>query len=148
MLDFYVTPERYSHDEKKFPITKTIDRPYPYVPYLTAIKVVQDWREECSVLIRGEDLLSEFSLYCHFCRLLNIPIPEFHYVPKLMQDNKDEIFDLSDVSKTKGNFKLRDYREKGYTKEQVINILEEACLIDKQKGWDYDNIKKNPIIYL
>ncbi len=134
------------------PHVKSVDTPYPYVPYLTAVKVVQDWREGCGIIIRGEDLVSEFSLYCYFCKLLKIPVPEFYYVPKLMQckkgESEDLLSDLINVSKTKGNFKLRDLREKGYSSKQIIDMLEELCLIDKEKGWSYENIKQKPVIYL
>ncbi len=141
-----VKTHRMWNSQKILPKVKNT-RTYPYTPHLTALKVVQDWKEECNLLIRGDDLVSEFSLYCHFCKLLNIPIPKFYYVPRLMQGNKNKISELCNVEKTQGNFKLRDYKEKGYTPEQIKKMLEKACLIDKTKGWDYKNIKKNPVIY-
>ncbi len=135
-----------------YPQIKNIERPHPYVPYLTAVKVVQDYREGCGILIRGDDLVSEFSLYCHLCKILNIPIPKFYFVPKLMQYKKegseDSLSDLTDVSKTEGNFKLRDLRKKGYSPKEIIEWLGNLCLIDKKKGWDYENIKQRPTIYL
>ncbi|MCK9458549.1 MAG: glutamate--tRNA ligase family protein [Proteobacteria bacterium] len=125
---------------------KSIDRPYPYVPYLTAIKVVQDCREGCNTIIRGEDLLSEYSLYCHFCTLLDIPIPALYFLPKLMQQKNNVITDLSDVSKTAGNFKIADCRNDGYTPQDIVEMLAKSCLINMEDGWKYDNIKQRPTI--
>ncbi len=128
-------------EEKYIPKIKNIENPYPYVPYLTVTKAVQDYREGCGTLIRGDDLSSEFSLYCYFCKLLNIPVPEFIYVPRLMHGTIS-------LSKTKGNLKLKDLRKKGYSPEQIFKLLKDACLIDKKKGWFYKNIKPQPVIYI
>lgn len=148
-LDYYLTDKKFIPEEHNEAGIKNIERSYPYVPYLTAIKVVQDWREGINLLIRGDDLATEFSLYCYFCRCLDIPIPKHLYVPKLMQKIQGKagaVSDLSDVSKTIGNFKIRDLREQGYSVKQIIGLLEDACLVDKLKGWDYENIKKNPLL--
>ena len=150
MLDDTIpTFDSYKESLKKIQIKNT-DRPYPYVPHLTAIKVVQDRREDCGILIRGEDLVSEFSLYCYFCKLLGFPIPDFFYVPKLMQSKKGggSLLDLSDVSKTAGSLSLRELKQKGYSPRQIIELLEDVCFIDKEKGWSYENIKQDPVIYL
>lgn len=124
------------------PQIKNCDRPYPYVPYLTAVKVVQDYREGCDMLIRGEDLVSEFSLYCYFCRALGIPIPKFCYVPKLTYRGKD----LSDISKTQGNHKIDDMRKAGWRPEDIKTLLVESCLEEPSAGWNYANVKHRPFI--
>jgi glutamyl/glutaminyl-tRNA synthetase len=124
------------------PTIKSCDRPYPYVPYLTAVKVVQDYREGCDTIIRGEDLVSEFALYCYFCRTLGLPRPKFLYVPKLIHKGHD----LSDVSKASGNFKIADFRKTGWTPEEVRGLLAESCLVDKWGPWSFDNVKFQPAI--
>jgi len=119
------------------------DRPYPYVPYLTAIKVAQDYWEEINPLIRGDDLTTEFSLYCYFCETLGFPIPQMYYVPKLLQISGE---DLSDMSKTTGDHKIDDYRKAGYQPSDLIEILSRSCLEMPQLGWNIRNIKKHPIL--
>ncbi|WP_437225952.1 glutamate--tRNA ligase family protein [Planctomicrobium sp. SH661] len=116
------------------------DRPYPYVPYLTAVKVAQDAREGCDLLIRGDDLVTEFSLYCWYCDRLRLPIPQFQYVPKLLAQNAD----LADVSKTSGNYKIRDFRDRGSSPQDVEQMLAVACLKEPEAGWHVDNLKHRP----
>ena len=124
------------------PQIKTCDRPYPYVPYLTAVKVAQDHREGCDLVIRGDDLVTEFSLYFYFCRILEITPPAFQYVPKLTRSGED----LSDVSKTSGDLKVADFRNRGWTPAQVVELLAESCLVDPAVGWRYDNVRLQPAI--
>ncbi|MDB5341893.1 MAG: glutamate--tRNA ligase [Schlesneria sp.] len=124
------------------PMIVSCDRPYPYVPYLTAIKVAQDYREQVDCVIRGDDLISEFSLYCYFCERLSIPIPTFFYVPKLLYQGDD----LTDVSKTRGNFRVRDLRAKGLTPQTMVSILATACLKVPKGEWSFENIKQIPAL--
>jgi len=121
------------------------DRPYPYVPYLTAVKVAQDYWEQINPLIRGDDLVTEFSLYCYFCETLGFPIPKMHYVPKLLQASGE---DISDMSKTAGDNKIDDYRKAGYQPGDLIEILRCSCLEVPQLGWNIRNIKKHPILII
>ncbi|MCK9458390.1 MAG: glutamate--tRNA ligase family protein [Proteobacteria bacterium] len=125
------------------PFVRNEDRPYPFIPLITAIKVVQDHREGCNIIIRGEDLVSESSLYYYFCRLLGFVPPKLCYIPKLIQRDGQ---DLSDMSKTRGNFKIKDYRERGYAPQDVLNLLAEACLEKSDGGWYVENTKKNPVL--
>lgn len=122
------------------PDVKGRDCPYPYVPYLTAVKVAQDYRESCDLLIRGDELVTEFSLYCYFCRLLAIPIPEFKYVPRLTCGGED----LADVSKTAGNFKIAAFREGGWTPREITVLLARSCLVDPDGEWTFENVKVTP----
>ncbi len=120
------------------------DRAYPYVPYLTAVKVAQDHREGCDCIIRGEDLVTEFALYCYFCRLLDVPIPKFYYVPKLTHEGAD----LTDLSKTAGNFRIADFRCRGYSPADILRLLERSCLREPEKGWCFGNIRRCPTLNL
>lgn len=118
------------------------DQPYPFVPYLTAVKVAQDHREGCDLLIRGEELATEFALYHYFCRLFDIPPPRFQYAPRLTRAGGP----LSDVSKRSGNFKIADFRAKGCSPEAVIDLLARCCLADPHGPWAFTNLKKHPAL--
>lgn len=110
---------------------------YPYVPEKTAKKVQQDYQDGCNCLIRGDELLTEFSLYAHFCCQYGYPIPEFYYLPHLQYQGRT----LTDVSKTQGNFKLCDLREAGHSPDKIKSLLALSCLIDPDLGWLLDNVK-------
>lgn len=119
------------------------ERPYPYVPYLTAVKVAQDYRERIDPVIRGDDLTTEFALYCHFCHCLAIPIPQMYFVPKLVQPSGE---DLTDMSKTAGENKIIDFKNAGYTPEELVAMLGRCCLKIPEHGWNLNNVKKTPIL--
>ena len=132
------------------PQTKSIDRVYPYVPFLTACGVAQDARDGVDLLIRGIDLITDFSLYHYFCRLFGIPFPTFQYVPKLLHRTTPlgdgNLKDLSDVSKTRGGFTIRDYCNTGWTPASVVEMLAESCLEEPEKGWTFENVRKAPVL--
>ena len=130
-------------DERRRADVLNQERPYPYVPYLTAIKVAQDYWEEINPLIRGEDLTTEFSLYCYFCEVLGFPIPKMYFAPKLLRASGE---DLTDMSKTAGDHKIDDYRKAGYQPSDLIEILSRSCLDVPQLGWNVRNVKKHPIL--
>jgi glutamyl/glutaminyl-tRNA synthetase len=132
------------------PAIKTCDRAYPYVPYLTATKVAQDAREGVDLVIRGTDLVTEYALYCYFCKLMDLPIPVHQYVPKLMRSvvpyGKGALVDLSDLSKHDGGFKIKDYRNAHWEPKAVIAMLAESCLQNPARQWKYENVKLTPIL--
>jgi glutamyl/glutaminyl-tRNA synthetase len=119
---------------------------YPYCPYLTAQTVAQDYREGCTRIIRGDDLLTQHNLYCHFCRVLGLPFPEQFYVPRLMQADSGKMRELTDISKTAGNHKISDYRRAGWTADQLVSVLALCCLVDPARGWRVDNVKEHPVV--
>jgi glutamyl/glutaminyl-tRNA synthetase len=116
---------------------------YPCVPDLTARKVVQDGMDETWLLIRGVDLITEFSLYNYFCRLWDWVIPRQVFLPRLEQKGRKE---LSDVSKTTGNFKISDFRKRGIPSKEMWEILASSCLIDPKGTWTIQNVKRDPLI--
>jgi glutamyl/glutaminyl-tRNA synthetase len=124
---------------------------FPYVPYLTAVKVVQDAREGIDTLVRGEDLVTEYTLYCHYCRVLGIPRPAFYYLPRMKRVTRQYgavtgEAELDGISKTKGGFKISDLRSKGWTPERLVDMLADASLNSPNKGWAFDNVKLNPAL--
>jgi glutamyl/glutaminyl-tRNA synthetase len=123
--------------------------PYPYTPYLTAVKVAQDHREGIDLLIRGSDLIDEFSLYCYFCDLANVPKPAFCYVPRMLRNNGafgGGLIELTDVSKTLGGCSVKEYRDAGWEPAELVEMLADSALVDPAKGWAYENVKKSPVV--
>jgi glutamyl/glutaminyl-tRNA synthetase len=129
--------------EHKAHIESKLEFMYPYVPYLTLVKVVQDHREGIDTLIRGEDLITEYSLYSYFCQLRGLPTPKFYYLPRL---RRQDMGALTDVSKTAGNFKIADYRERYWDPKSLIAALGRCCLENPSDGWTYANVKQMPIL--
>lgn len=115
---------------------------YPFVADYTAEKVVQDFIEGIDLLIRGEDLLTEFSLYNYFCSIWDLPTPRQVFLPKLKCDTGE----LSAVSKTIGNFKIRDWLNSGKSSNELIELLRKSCLVDPVGEWTIANIKKVPFL--
>jgi len=127
---------------------------YPVVSFLTASKVIQDHREGIDLLIRGMDLLTEHCLYGYFCRLLGYPMPQMLYVPRLVYRKSanysyyvgEEAEELTDISKAKGGFKIREYREAGWKPEELVAMLAVACLEEPAAGWIFGNVKESPAL--
>lgn len=128
---------RYYHDE--IPETNKTFTYYPYTPYYTLEKVWMDFSEKVSILIRGEDLITEFALYEYFVDLLGLPRVRHVYLPRLHSQTE-----LSNLSKTAGNYKISDLRDKGFTPAQVRHIIAKACLCDPRGPWSISNIKTDP----
>ena len=124
-------------------LTWTNAVPYPYAPYLTAEKVLLDCMSYINLLIRGEDLITEFSLYSYFCEIWGLPKVRQVYLPRLRVEPNNEL--QTEVSKATGNFKVKGYREHGYSAVELKEKLAEACLIDPQGKWLLKNIKARPI---
>ena len=115
---------------------------YPYVPFLTVCKVVWDRRLGVTHVIRGDDLITEMSLYAHYCTRLGCPIPRQTFLPRLRLEQGE----LTDVSKTTGNWKLHGLRDQGWTAASVRRCLADSCLIDRTGEWTANNIKPCPIL--
>lgn len=110
---------------------------YPLTTALTAEKVVMDYMEGTNLLVRGIDLLSEFSLYQYYCIMLDLPRPKHIYLPRLRWSG-------GDMSKTIGAQSVCELRNSGYTPKQVKDMLEKACLILPANGWTLSNLKGSP----
>jgi glutamyl/glutaminyl-tRNA synthetase len=131
--------------ESLFPeLTFTDMSPYPYTPHLTAEKVVMDWMNGVNLVIRGWDLLDEFSHYCYFCDLWGIPQPRQVFLPRLMVCDGENIID---ISKTAGNYGVAGLREKGLSPAQVWSMVEHACLKNPCGSFSLDNLKTTPLIH-
>ena len=118
------------------------DTAYPYVPWLTAEKVLYDYLDGCNLIIRGEDLLDEWALYIYFADLWGLPIPRQVFLKRLKLEGGEE---LLDISKTRGVGTIKEYRDKGWTPEKLLMMLAESCLIDPNKPWLISNCKVDPL---
>jgi glutamyl/glutaminyl-tRNA synthetase len=88
-------------------------------------------------LIRGTDLVSEYSLYQYFCDLFQIAPPRHTYVPRLT-------FPGQEISKTLANMQIVEFRQSGWKPEALRERLAEACLVNVNGPWAINNIKNNP----
>lgn len=112
---------------------------YSYTPGFTLQKVIMDYLYGVNMIIRGQDLCTEYSLYEYYCDILGINHPRHVYLPRLRWLN-------GDVSKTNGGFKVNDFIVNGrWTPDHLIWKLKEACLKDPKENWHINNIKEYPI---
>lgn len=119
---------------------------YPYAPALTAEKVILDALDYITILIRGEDLISEYSLYLYFCQLWNLAMPEHIYLPRMMLTHDRELGESSEhISKSRGGHTIQELREQGWTLTELEDALKKACLHDPVAGWSLENLKGQPL---
>ena len=115
--------------------------PYPYVPFETAERVIMDQMIGATHLIRGEEFLTEYSMYRYFCEIFNFDYPKFIFLPRLQGK-------CGDISKTNGGYKISELRGNGYSASDVKDMLAWACLNWWNNGWSLFNLKSNPKIDL
>ena len=96
-----------------------------------------------SLLIRGMEMMVEDVLYLYLCAVFGFEPPDRWYIPRLMGSGSTE---LADMSKTAGNWKIRDLRGRGYGPELVVNALATSCLIDVRGPWSLDNLRTRPVL--
>ena len=123
---------------------------YPYDYYLTAEKVIWDFHAGVNYLIRGEDMITESSLYAHFEDMLGIPIINQVYLPRLRANNRNEI-GLDDIELARTLSKtFRTYRlEPQIDKLGILGVLDNlklSCLKDPSGEFVVENIKWNPTV--
>lgn len=116
-------------------------QPIALASYITAEKVVLDHFEGVTAMVRGLELLSEHQLYLYLCALFGFAPPHCVYATRLMTWDGEE---LGEVSKTKGNLKIQDLRDRKIPSRVVLEVLREACLVDPTEGFTLDNLKAQP----
>ena len=114
---------------------------YPYAPYLTSDRVIMDMISGINLLIRGDDLVSEFCLYAFFCEFYGTFLPRHVYVPRLQLPHREL---LAEISKTTGNHKISGFRERGVDPEELRLMLGVSCLKDPDEPWMLRNLLKEP----
>lgn len=111
---------------------------YPYVPGETAERVIMDNMLGITHVIRGDEFLTEYSLYNYFCDIFNMRHPKFSFLPRLVDKNG------KDISKTNGGYTIKELRGDGYTAEEIIKVLERACLTRPGRSWSLYNLRTEP----
>lgn len=110
---------------------------YPYTPRKTAEKVLLDAAEGVTWLVRGDDLLTEYSLYEHFRTLFDLPPVKHVYLPQLVAGT-------GGIGKSIGGYTISEYRALGWQPAQVLELLGRSCLQHWPNGWTLPNIKRQP----
>ena len=113
--------------------------PMYYTPRQTFDRVVMDYMIGITDIIRGEEFSVELSLYHHYCQQLNIPKPNFIFLPRLQSVH-------GDISKTVGGYTISEFRGKGYSPEEVMDLLGKASLYWPPNGWALHNLRPDPRI--
>jgi glutamyl/glutaminyl-tRNA synthetase len=111
---------------------------FPYAPHVTYHKVIYDELAGVNVLVRGDDLRSEFSLYQHYRTLFGLKEIEHYYLPRVYGPD-DQI-----VSKFYGARHILDYQDKGWRPADIIELLAESALKNPADGWQLTNVKRYP----
>lgn len=111
---------------------------FPYAPYLTFHRVIYDELAGVNVLIRGDDLRSEFALYQHYRAGFGLPEIKHYYLPRLYGP-KREI-----VSKFHKARPVLDFKADGWTPDDIREALAQSALREPSEGWRLDNVKQQP----
>lgn len=118
---------------------------YPYAPNFTFEKVAWDFYEGINWIIRGEDLVTEASMYHFFCEIFGFPRVVQTYLPRLRSTDRLQLRNTSPISKQRGNYQLsRQIEILGV--DGVLDLLKQSCLIDPDKDFYVENVKWNPTI--
>lgn len=143
---------RYCHDWCPTVLSRPGQPQYPFTDYFTLEKVWLDFEEGVNTLVRGEDLIDEFALYCHYVEAIGLPRVEFVYVPRVDMVGFN-VFDptvASSISKSNGNLQLGSLIgqlvRKGYSNRDFWVEMQAACLKDPIDCWTLDNIKVAPAV--
>lgn len=139
----YAGVDRFTHSE--LPGTPGV-RYYPYTARFTLEKCVMDFINGANCLIRGIDLITEHALYLYFCDMLRLPYPRMVYLPRLEAPGGGDLHPW--LSKQSGGQRILDYRNAGYTPEDVKSLLRKCCLTDPTGEWAIENVKPHPQIIL
>lgn len=137
----WATKPTFIHDQNAELVYDPEILPYPYAPLFTLEKVLWDFWENVNWLIRGDDILPEFSLYCHYIDLIGLRRVRQTFLPRL-KGEKDE---LRDVSKTFGSYRIRDQVDR-LGVDKTLEYLKQSCLIDPKGEFEVTNVKCDPVI--
>ena len=79
--------------------------------------VIDDYETHITHIIRGEDHISNTSKQIALAEALHLSLPEFAHLPMILNP------DRSKMSKRFNDASLKDYIEKGYLREAILNFL-------------------------
>jgi len=114
-----------------------------YVPRQTYERVWLDWMSGVTHLIRGDEWVTELSLYSYFCERCVFEEPQFIFLPRLRSRLGD------DISKTLGGHSLHHCRtELGITANELKGVLRIACLRIQTMPFSVDNLLPEPKLWM
>ncbi|MBN2079549.1 MAG: glutamate--tRNA ligase [Spirochaetes bacterium] len=87
------------------------------VPVFNYIVIIDDSRMEISLVIRGDDHLSNTPKQILVARALGLAVPEYAHLPLIMGP------DRSKLSKRHGITSVSSYRDEGYLPETLMNYM-------------------------
>ena len=137
-------PTMYFHD--RLPNHRENFNYYPYTARYTAEKVIMDFLDGVTLLVRGHDLITEFALYEYYVEKFALPKVEHWYLPRLM--TTDDNGDICEMSKTRMNGDATQYLSHYGTWDELVYNLKIAYLIDPKQDWFIENVKHYPVLYL
>jgi len=138
-----MVPEHWASDPSTYPII--ISEPpieaFGSYFFIAAEKVILDYVMNTDLLVRGLEFLQENALYSYFCGVFGFPIPKMIYVQRLMTHGGSE---LSDISKTLGNWRIEDLRNAGISQRDIMTVLRDSCLKNPSGSFGISNLKGAP----
>lgn len=119
---------------------------FPLSAQHTLEKVVLDHMDGSDAMVRGYEWIQEHWLYTYFCALFGFRYPTCYYGPRLLMAEAINSYPryTDEISKTIGNWRVKDLMDYGITPTQIRRLLRESCLIDPSGLWSVDNIKNQP----
>ena len=111
---------------------------FPYAPHITFHKVIYDELSGINVLIRGDDLRSEFALYQNYRKWFRLADIPHYYMPRLYGPDGEII------SKLQGARSVNDYMDAGWSAADVIDLLAQSALKEPSEGWHIHNVRRYP----
>lgn len=114
--------------------------------------VVDDHEMEITHVIRGEDWLSSVPKHIQLYKMFNWTLPEFAHLSLLVNEKKQKL------SKRHGDVSVRDYIEKGYLPEALVNFIaflgwnpgderELFSLEELGKEFDFEKVSKAAAVF-
>lgn len=147
---FHTAKAMFCHDQVPIVVSSYGEAIYPFTDYYTLEKVMLDFEEGDNLLIRGEELLTEYGLYCHYVHALRIPRVEHVYIPRLRMPGDDNIFQRDSISKTVGQCKLEDFIAAKVDPLVVRTWLGQSALANYNPitgpMWSWENLKRDPAV--
>ncbi len=87
------------------------------LPIYNFANVVDDHEQEITIVVRGQQHLSNTPLQILLYEALDWSIPEFAHLPDVLDQNRQRL------AKRRGAKGVTEYREEGYLPEAVVNVL-------------------------
>jgi len=142
---FHMVPTHFGLVPSAHPIVVGADTIPMFAPafFLTVEKVIHDHYIGVDCMVRGMELIGEDHLYAYFCGVFGYKTPVKYYIPRLKCADGSE---LTGISKTEGNWKVRDLREQGVSADDIHKMLKLACCADPLGSWRVENLKEFPTL--